>query len=466
MRCLALCLAIAAVRGAVEKKYGVVFDAGSSGTRIHVYTWKVGGGGAKDAFDLQSDELLKIKPGLSAYKDAPSTAGASLTQLIDFAKGKIPADQIASTPMFLMATAGLRMVGEAAKDAILASVCSYLSTTGFIFKCGWATLLDGRDEGLYGWVTVNYLLDALYPGVQDPVGIIDLGGGSIQTVFPTLASSSAPAGYTQQLDFGGRKHNIYVKSHLGFGLDAARNSVLDMLLTKSESPDRPVRHPCLPVGGKLTYKTVSFEGAGEWKRCSKLVKKLFDDDDDCKYGKHMCSIKGTYQPTMPPIFYGFSYLWDRTGAIGLLDNKPSVFGQQKMSRDDIESAGKAICALDHAAAATRFAGIQDAAKSDNFCGDVAYLEALLDVLGFNDSQQLTMTNKIKEVELVWTLGAMLAESAKLASGVGSSSGLYVGLSNLLLLLLALGACFCLYKRASASRGPPVLYRNIKSGDRV
>jgi len=97
---------------------------------------------------------------------------------------------------------------------------------------------------------------------------------------------------------------------------------------------------------------------------------------------------------------------------------------------------------------------------------VAYLEALLDVLGFNDSQQLTMTNKIKEVELVWTLGAMLAESAKLASGVGSSSGLYVGLSNLLLLLLALGACFCLYKRASASRGPPVLYRNIKSGDRV
>ena len=64
--------------GAVDKHYGIVFDAGSSGTRIHVYTWQTGGGGPKDSFDLQSDELLKIKPGLSAYKDKPSDAGASL----------------------------------------------------------------------------------------------------------------------------------------------------------------------------------------------------------------------------------------------------------------------------------------------------------------------------------------------------------------------------------------------------
>jgi hypothetical protein len=60
---------------AATKHYGIVFDAGSSGTRIHVYTWQTGGGGPKDAFDLLSDDLLKIKPGLSAYKDKPSEAG-------------------------------------------------------------------------------------------------------------------------------------------------------------------------------------------------------------------------------------------------------------------------------------------------------------------------------------------------------------------------------------------------------
>ena len=106
---------------AAAKRYGIVFDAGSSGTRIHVYTWQEGGGGPKDAFDLVSDDLLKIKPGLSAYKERPSEAGASLAPLLEFARAKIPAGvDLAAVPMFLMATAGLRMVGEGPKDAILA----------------------------------------------------------------------------------------------------------------------------------------------------------------------------------------------------------------------------------------------------------------------------------------------------------------------------------------------------------
>ena len=68
----------------VATKHGIVFDAGSSGTRIHVYTWQTGGGGPKDAFDLVSDDLLKIKPGLSAFKDRPSEAGASLAPAADY----------------------------------------------------------------------------------------------------------------------------------------------------------------------------------------------------------------------------------------------------------------------------------------------------------------------------------------------------------------------------------------------
>jgi len=243
--------------GAPVLKYGIIFDAGSSGSRIHVYKWKTGGGGPKDQFDLISDDLLKIKPGLSAFKDNPSEAGSSLVKLIEHAKAKIPAELVSSTPMFLMATAGLRMVGEGPKDAILRSVCSYLSTTGFLFRCEWATLLDGREEGLYGWVTVNYLLDSLYPSGDPhaPAGIIDLGGGSVQIVYPTPATSSTPAGYSQELDFSGRKHNVYIKSHLGFGLDAARKAALD-LLTSRQAGDKAVKHPCLPVGASLSHNGV------------------------------------------------------------------------------------------------------------------------------------------------------------------------------------------------------------------
>lgn len=47
-----------------EVHHGLVFDAGSSGTRIHVYTWN--SGGSHGNFELVSDDLLKIKPGANA----------------------------------------------------------------------------------------------------------------------------------------------------------------------------------------------------------------------------------------------------------------------------------------------------------------------------------------------------------------------------------------------------------------
>jgi len=454
-------LAFAPIVSAAEtKKYGIVFDAGSSGTRIHTYTWKTGGGGPKDAFDLVSDDLLKIKPGLSAFKDKPSEAGASLAPLIEFAKNKIPAEHIATTPMFLMATAGLRMVGEGPKDAILASVCSYLSTTGFVFKCEWAGVLDGRDEGLYGWVTVNYLLDALYPGGSEPSGIIDLGGGSVQIVYPAAAAPSAPAGLLQTLGFGGRSHSIYVKSHLGFGLDAARTAVSEALVSRAIAAEKPLRHPCVPTGATVTHKGQTLEGSGDYKRCKKLTKSIFGDDDkeeacEHKHGKHMCSFAGEYQPQLPSSFYGFSYLYDRTGAIGLLDSAPAQFGSQRMSGKDLEKAAKDVCALDAAATTARFAAAGDASKSANFCGDVVYLGVLLEKLGFDEHKSMTMTNKIKDVELVWTLGAMLAKSAELANG-GTDGGGSGMMWNVFLLLAAAAACwkFCLQKGVQKGGVPP------------
>ena len=400
--------------------YGIIFDAGSSGSRIHVYTWKTGGGGPKDQFDDVTDDLLKIKPGLSAFKDNPSQAGASLAPLIEHAKTRIPHDRISTTPVFLMATAGLRMVGEGPKDAILSSVCSYLSTTGFHFRCEWAGVLDGRDEGLYGWVTVNYLLDALYHsgGTSDPVGTIDLGGGSVQIVFSMPSTSSAPPGYTEQLDFAGRKHNVYVKSHLGFGLDAARKSLLD-LITKPFKVltgfHGHASHPCLPLGVKMEHDGIVLEGHGSWLECRKLQMSLFQRPP-CQHSS--CSWGGAYQPPLTAQFYGFSYLYDRTAAIGLLDGQPAQFGSAPMSRADIDVKGAALCALSAADVASRFRRHQDAPKSNDFCGDVAYLSALLENFGFAEHTTLTMTNKIKDVELVWTLGAMLAKSAELSSRAG------------------------------------------------
>jgi apyrase/ectonucleoside triphosphate diphosphohydrolase 5/6 len=68
---------------------------------------------------------------------------------------------------------------------------------------------------------------------------------------------------------------------------------------------------------------------------------------------------------------------------------------------------------------------------------------LLEKLGFDEHKGMTMTNKIKDVELVWTLGAMLAKSAEL-TGAGDGDGGREGRSgshnySLVFLLLAVSA---------------------------
>ena len=209
---------------------------------------------------------------------------------------------------------------------------------------------------------------------------------------------------------------------------------------------KAVHHPCLPHGASVNYNGHELVGDGDWAKCKRLQRTLFDTST-CPY--RSCSFGGAYQPKLPGRVYGFSYLYDRTAAIGLLDGKMQTFGEQQMSIALIERAGAELCALDHAAVDARFATHQDANKAANFCGDVAYVSTLLASFGFSEHFQLTMTNKQNNVELVWTLGAMLAKSAELAHSGGS---LHSGFGGGMLLLVALAVVYYASRRGSSTKG--------------
>ena len=186
-------------------------------------------------------------------------------------------------------------------------------------------------------------------------------------------------------------------------------------------------------------------GDGDWHKCKKLQKLLFDTTS-CTHKS--CSFGGVYQPALPKTFYGFSYLYDRVAAIGLLDGKPAQYGSQVVTLSELEKAGAALCALGQPSVAERFRDHPDASKANNFCGDVAYLTTLLASFGFEPSFSMTMTNKIKGVELVWTLGAMLAKSAELAGGAGGGGGSSVYMLG----LVAVAAGLFLYCRRRGGGG--------------
>ena len=146
--------------------------------------------------------------------------------------------------------------------------------------------------------------------------------------------------------------------------------MFEKLITRQVSTERPVHHPCLPSGASTAYKGVEMVGDGDYKRCAKLIQKLFPPTP-CVHAS--CSFGGAYQPPLPAVVYGFSYMYDRTAAIGLLDRKPAVFGEQSMSAADIEGGGVEVCALSAQQTAERFAGTTDAAKANNYCALYIYI---------------------------------------------------------------------------------------------
>lgn len=175
-------------------RYAIVFDAGSTGSRIHVFKFTVHGG----QLDLESDTFEQLKPGLSSYADNPPAASASLEPLMKVALQTVPqklqvvvggrvvrkhvqrcsyrggccilfgrctCDGIcisihittldtpnpqASTPVMLGATAGLRLLPEGKADIILQDVRQYLESSPFKLVADGVRVIDGRSCSAWG----------------------------------------------------------------------------------------------------------------------------------------------------------------------------------------------------------------------------------------------------------------------------------------------------------------------------
>lgn len=69
--------------------YNIVLDAGSTGSRIHIFKFKQEG----SQLLLQSDGFHQLKPGLSAFPDDPEKAAQSLKPLMEEAVKEVPAAQ-------------------------------------------------------------------------------------------------------------------------------------------------------------------------------------------------------------------------------------------------------------------------------------------------------------------------------------------------------------------------------------
>ena len=244
----------------------VVIDAGSSGSRAHVFKYT-----NYHTVD-PAHESFKEKPGLSSFATHPQDAGASMNALLDFARSHVPADERSRTRIVLKATAGMRLLDtDAQRQAILKSVSDTLSKSEFQFHARDAQVIDGKEEGMLGWLSVNYLNNQQAGGsssstkASDQWGVLEMGGASVQFTMPMQPSDTAAVPDEHKLTYrvaGKNNKNmegqVFTHSFLGLGMESARKAVNDALVSSGAKED-----PCLPANYVEEHDTNEFSGAAD-----------------------------------------------------------------------------------------------------------------------------------------------------------------------------------------------------------
>lgn len=372
--------------------YAVMFDAGSTGTRIHVYTFIQS---SSEQLPVLDNEMFhSVKPGLSAYADSPEMAGQTVRTLLKVAKRTVPRLEWKRTPLVLRATAGLRLLSAEKAQALLDQVQHVFDESPFFVPDNSVSIMNGTNEGILAWISLNFLTGHFKAESKKTVGILDLGGGSTQITFlPKLKKTleSVPVeDYIARFDFFNTTFELYSHSYLGHGLMAARLATLGALGTQGLEW-QVFKSSCLPKKfrdewsfGGLTYQVSGDpDGYTGYKLCYQEVLKVVKG-----------IIHQLYEVEDGNVFYAFSYYFDRAVDAGLIDG---VQGGMLEVRD-FKKRAKEVCNK-----MAKYPPI-----SPFLCMDMTYITCLLkDGFGFKENTRLQLTKKVKNVEASWALGAML-----------------------------------------------------------
>ncbi|KAH8117093.1 nucleoside phosphatase family-domain-containing protein, partial [Phellopilus nigrolimitatus] len=343
------------------RRFGIVIDAGSSGSRLQIYSWRdarlVRSEQGPKAYhtlpkvekgtENADDWVRKAEPGISSFGVNPDSVASYLAPLLDHAREHIPPSLHHETSISLLATAGMRLLPQDQKTAVLDAACDFIrfhshfrvedaSPSG---RCGSSVrIITGEEEGLFGWVAVNYLMDQFTKNSDDQTtyGFLDMGGASTQIAFEP---STEQRKKTKDLIdvrlrlIGGEEiqHQVFVTTWLGYGTNQARERYVGETIARHEklTDDQnagnhdPVPDPCLPRDLQViensaylghedehSRKDHTLVGTGSYEQCLKQVSPLLNKDAPCP--DVPCLFNGVHVPHIDfsvTHFIGVSEYW-------------------------------------------------------------------------------------------------------------------------------------------------------------
>lgn len=416
-----------ATPAAVTSPYKIVCDAGSTGTRLYVYHRD--GSGVKD---VGIQEGPKVKPGLSAQ--TTSTVKDYLLPNLLVAKKMIPPEFHASTPVFVYATAGMRLLREDEQaniyDSLTAGMASHPDVP-FVIQRENLKTIGGDEEGYFAALAVNYLAGRLGSDllVQPPAeekkemegrlyGALDLGGASAQIVMHKPAnieprkmlrggneSPSKPVG----------RDDFFSLSLLGLGGSQMKASLESYVSKKHNGhiKGKVVENPCNFRGYKTEIGGLEHVGVGNAGQCMKaldnIVQKVAGDD-----------LLGPSPPKLEGEFYAMTLFYfalesaqfvlnelaEHGGAVGDKLKVREALSASNPTVDAIVDATHVVCEANYDFVFAELGQIDD--QIQDRCLELALVATLLRRLGFPASDnKIHFVKQINDSTAEWTLGTFL-----------------------------------------------------------
>ncbi|KAL8165462.1 UNVERIFIED_CONTAM: hypothetical protein K2H54_045565 [Gekko kuhli] len=182
----------------------------------------------------------EMGPGISSYGSNPQEIAKPINDCMDKVKEKIPFHLHRHTPVYLGATAGMRLLrlqNETAANEVLESIQNYFTSQPFDFRG--AQIITGQEEGVYGWITANYLMGNFLekniwsswvrPDGAETIGALDLGGASTQISF-IPEGTAENSNSTLNFQLYGYDYSVYTHSYQCYGRDEAEKQMLASML--------------------------------------------------------------------------------------------------------------------------------------------------------------------------------------------------------------------------------------------
>jgi len=347
-----------------------IIDAGSSGSRLFLYETDVD---AQGNLTVNSIPLANnnVSPGISTLVTQPEEAvGAYIEPLLILLDDTIKVLGIPQSDVnfSLIATAGMRVESPLLQQRVYEAVQAAAKAMLPGMNIQYTLTLQGRYEGAFQWLCVNYLKGNFSPQAET-VGVLETGGGSFQLTYETGSKASNTIDLLS-LKYGSARYTLFSRSYTGLGGNYSREDATD-------DPDS------FPVGYPLASGAV---GSGNYKQGLISTRKLI-----------------RARPTAIP----------RSAKVPPLENFVGV-GLFKSVADDLvlgdSISAKRVDQAGSVIATTAWATQLAQSPNNPFLFskvDSAQLVSELIRTWFPAGRELAVARKIGGTNITWTLGAVL-----------------------------------------------------------